>query len=44
MAKGEYWTDAEVAATVADYMRMLMLELSGQHYNKTAHRRALLQL
>lgn len=44
MAKGEYRTDAEVAATVADYMRMLMLELSGQHYNKTAHRRALLQL
>lgn len=44
MAKGEHWTDAEVAATVADYMRMLTLELSGQHYNKTVHRRALLQL
>lgn len=44
MAKGENWSDVEVAATVADYMRMLTLELSGQHYNKTAHRRALLQL
>lgn len=44
MAKGESWSDEEVAATVADYMRMLTLELSGQQYNKTAHRRALLQL
>jgi len=44
MAKGENWSDEEVAATVADYMRMLTLELSGQQYNKTAHRRALLQL
>ncbi|MDP5238936.1 DUF3883 domain-containing protein [Uliginosibacterium sp. 31-16] len=44
VAKGENWSDVEVAATVADYMRMLTLELSGQHYNKTAHRRALLKL
>lgn len=44
MARGENWSDAEVAATVADYMRMLTLELSGQHYNKAVHRRALLQL
>ncbi|GAB2904407.1 DUF3883 domain-containing protein [Uliginosibacterium flavum] len=44
MAKGENWSDVEVEATVADYMRMLTLELSGQKYNKTAHRRALLQL
>lgn len=44
MAKGESWSDQEVAVTVADYMRMLMLELSGQRYNKTVHRNALLQL
>lgn len=44
MAKGESWTGQEVAVTVADYMRMLMLELSGQKYNKTAHRSALMQL
>ena len=42
MAKGENWSEIEIAATVADYMRMLTLELSGQQYNKTAHRRALL--
>lgn len=44
MVKGENWSADEVAATVADYMKMLTLELSGQQYNKTAHRRALLQL
>lgn len=43
MATGEDWSEKEVAATVADYMRMLTLELSGQSYNKTAHRQALLQ-
>jgi hypothetical protein len=42
VAKGENWSEIEIAATVADYMRMLTLELSGQQYNKTAHRRALL--
>lgn len=42
MAKSENWSEIEIAATVADYMRMLTLELSGQKYNKTAHRQALL--
>ncbi len=44
MTKGNNWSDIEITATVADYMRMLTLELSGQHYNKTSHRRALLEL
>ena len=38
------WTAEEVAATVAAYLRMLMMELSGQAYNKSEHRRALRQL
>lgn len=37
------WTRQEVEATVADYFHMLMLELSGQSYNKSAHRALLLQ-
>ncbi len=41
MAKN--WTDSEVEAAVADYFRMLRLELSGKKYNKTEHRRALLE-
>ena len=41
MANGVSWSDLEIAATVADYMKMLTLHLSGQHYNKSAHRRAL---
>lgn len=36
------WDRTEVEATVADYFHMLILELSGQSYNKTTHRRALL--
>ena len=36
------WDIAEVEATVADYFHMLILELSGQSYNKSAHRRSLL--
>jgi hypothetical protein len=44
MAKGENWTRLEVEACVAAYLRMLMLELSGQAYSKTEHRRALLPL
>lgn len=36
------WDIAEVEATVADYFHMLILELSGQSYNKSAHRRTLL--
>lgn len=36
------WNRNEVEAAVADYFHMLVMELSGQHYNKAAHRRALL--
>ncbi|MDV3503274.1 DUF3883 domain-containing protein [Marinobacter sp. M-5] len=43
MATGQHWTDREIALTVADYMKMLTLELAGQSYNKTTHRRALLE-
>lgn len=35
------WTLEEVEAIVADYLQMLTLELSGQRFNKTAHRRNL---
>lgn len=38
------WSREEVEATVADYFRMLRLELAGQPYNKAAHNRALLAL
>ena len=37
------WTREELEATVADYFHMLTLDLAGQHYNKAAHNRALLQ-
>jgi Domain of unknown function (DUF3883) len=40
---GSDWNEEEVALTVADYLRMLTFELSGQSYNKAAHRRALLR-
>ena len=43
MAKGEDWSRIEVEACVADYLRMLTLELNGQRYSKTEHARALLQ-
>ena len=36
------WDKTEVEATVADYLHMLLLELSGQTYSKTSHRRGLL--
>lgn len=36
------WTRLEVEAIVADYIEMLTLELSGQLYNKTEHRKRLL--
>ena len=36
------WSREEVEAIVADYLHMLTLELAGQSYNKTAHRRQLL--
>lgn len=38
------WTPEDVSATVAAYLRMLTLELTGQAYNKSEHRRALKQL
>lgn len=40
--RGEHWSIEEVEASVADYMHMLTLELAGQSYNKSAHRRALM--
>lgn len=42
MPTGEDWTRIEVEACVADYLRMLTLELNGQSYNKTAHANALM--
>ncbi|HTA64240.1 MAG TPA: DUF3883 domain-containing protein [Xanthomonadaceae bacterium] len=41
MPTPDAWSDLEVEACVADYLRMLTLELSGQSYNKSEHRRAL---
>jgi len=41
MAKGENWSRLEVEACVADYLRMLTLELNGQRYSKAEHLRAL---
>ncbi|WP_234087814.1 hypothetical protein [Azonexus sp. R2A61] len=35
------WSKPEVEAIVADYLHMLLQELSGQSYSKSAHRRAL---
>jgi hypothetical protein len=35
------WSRLEVEALVADYLSMLELELRGENYNKTEHRRAL---
>jgi len=37
------WSESEVEAAVADYFDMLRSELTGQKYNKTAHRRALME-
>jgi hypothetical protein len=42
-SRGSSWSREAVEATVADYLRMLRLELAGQPYNKAAHNRALLQ-
>jgi len=36
------WSQTEVEATVTDYLHMLFMELSGQSYNKSAHRKQLL--
>lgn len=41
MPKPNNWSDAEVRVAVADYFHMLRLELAGEPYNKTTHRRAL---
>ena len=38
------WSRPEVEATVADYLDMLAKELAGVPYNKTAHRRQLVQV
>lgn len=35
------WSREEVEAIVADYLQMLTMELAGQSYNKTVHRRQL---
>ncbi|HHQ4593707.1 TPA: DUF3883 domain-containing protein [Aeromonas veronii] len=43
MASGVSWSQLEIAATVADYMLMLQQELAGQRFNKSAHRRDLLE-
>ena len=37
------WLRVEVEAIVADYLQMLTLELAGQSYNKTKHRKNLKQ-
>ena len=44
MPTAEDWSQLEVEACVADYLRMLTLDLSGQSYNKSEHRRALAKL
>lgn len=40
---GEDWARHEVELVVADYLSMLTSELTGQRYNKTEHRKHLLQ-
>lgn len=42
-SRSSSWSREEVDVTVADYLRMLRLELAGQPYNKAAHNRALLR-
>jgi hypothetical protein len=37
------WSKSEVEAAVEDYFNMLQLELTGRKYNKTEHRRALME-
>lgn len=39
---GSSWSRLEVEAVVADYIEMLSLELSGQKYSKSDHRRGLM--
>lgn len=38
------WTEFEVEAVVRDYFQMLLSEMAGRRFNKTAHRRELKQL
>ena len=38
------WSEFEVEAVVADYFAMLLKQLRGEEYSKTAHRRALMKL
>lgn len=38
------WSNTEVQLIIADYFSMLSVELKGESYNKSAHRRALLPL
>ena len=38
------WTPKEMSATVAAYLRMLAVELTGLSYNNSEHMRALRQL
>ena len=38
------WSRVEVELIVADYLKMLTLELTGQSYSKTAHRQSLMQM
>lgn len=44
MAERVDWTREEVEACVADYLRMLTLELNGQRFNKTEHANALMKV
>ena len=37
-----HWSESEIDAIVEDYFEMLLLELEGRRYNKTEHRRALM--
>ena len=41
--QGQDWQLGEVALIVGDYLSMLTCELTGQTYNKSAHRRQLMQ-
>ncbi len=43
MPRGSDWSRLEVDACVADYLRMLTLELNGQRFSKTEHANALMQ-
>lgn len=41
LGRGSNWSREEVEAIVADYFQMLALDLAGQAYNKSRHRRNL---